>query len=200
MTAADHITRLSLQPHPEGGFYRETYRAAYPVTPQGDAALAPTTTSTVPVTDLSAPTIPSTSASAVTSAVTSIHYLLQDDDFSGFHRIAYPELWYFHDGDPLVIHEIDEAGVYRARTLGRGSDQHLSLAVEPGTWFAAELLRDAALLPAGGNADTRPERFALVSCAVAPAFDFANFELAKRAAMIATYPQHADILARLCRE
>jgi predicted cupin superfamily sugar epimerase len=159
MTPSDYISRLALTPHPEGGFYRETYRASFSVTPHGD--------------------------DAPTSAVTSIHYLLQDDDYSGFHRIAYPELWYYHDGEPLTVHEIDEDGNYRARTLGRGAEQHLSFVVEPGTWFAAELVGKTG--------------FALVSCAVAPAFDFAKFEMAKRDKLIARYPQHAEILKRLCR-
>lgn len=164
MSAQEWIDHLSLLPHPEGGFYRETYRAAYQVALLDDAA----------------PSAP------ITSSITSIHYLLQGDDYSGFHRIAYPELWYFHDGEPLTVHEIDAAGNYRARTLGRGAGQHLSFAVEPGTWFAAELPGKSG--------------FALVSCAVAPAFDFAKFEMAKRAEMIARYPTHAEILARLCRD
>lgn len=160
MNAQDYIDRLSLQPHPEGGFYAETYRAGFSVTPHGDA---------VP-----------------TAAVTSIHYLLQGEDFSGFHRIAYPELWYFHDGEPLTVHEIDATGNHRARTLGRGEGQHLSFAIEPGTWFAAELPGKTG--------------FALVSCAVAPAFDFAKFEMAKKADLLRAYPQHAEVVNRLARD
>ena len=166
MTAADYIARLGLIPHPEGGYYRETYRAAFQVTPQDDAQQ--------------------------TSAVTSIHYLLEGEDYSGFHRIAYPELWYYHDGEPLTVHEIDGAGIYRARTLGRGTNQHLFFVVEPGVWFAAELLPASA---GTGSAN----RFALVSCAVAPAFDFAKFEMAKKATLTDRYPQHAEVLKRLCR-
>ena len=175
--AHDYIARLGLLPHPEGGFYRETYRAAYRVNPQGDAA--PSTPGTLP-------SIPSSITPPTTSSVTSIHYLLQGDDYSGFHRIAYPELWYFHDGEPLTVHEIDATGNHRARTLGRGPGHHLSFAVEPGTWFAAELPGKTG--------------FALVSCAVAPAFDFAKFEMATRADMIALYPRHEEILRRLCRD
>lgn len=160
MTAADHITRLDLQPHPEGGYFAETYRATFRAAPEDDG-------------------IP-------TAAVTSIHYLLEGEDYSGFHRIAYPELWYFHDGEPLTIHEIDATGRYNARTLGRGEGQLLSLAVEPGTWFAAELPGKTG--------------FSLVSCAVAPGFDFAKFEMAKREHMLGQYPQHAEILRRLCRD
>ena len=163
MTAADYIARRGLIPHPEGGYYRETYRAAFQVrqmTPQQEAS--------------------------ATSAVTSIHYLLESEDYSGFHRIAYPELWYYHDGVPLTVHEIDAAGNYRARTLGKGEGEHLSFVVEPGTWFAAEI--------------PSKQGFALVSCAVAPAFDFAQFEMAKGATLTDRYPQHAEILERLCRD
>lgn len=162
MTPADYISRLSLLPHPEGGYYRETYRAAYEVALVEDAA----------------PSTPSTS-------VTSIHYLLEGEDFSAFHRIAYPELWYFHDGEPLTVHEIDAAGNYRARTLGRGEGQHLSLAVEPGTWFAAELVGKTG--------------FALVSCAVAPGFRFEIFEMARHEELLRLAPAHAALIRRLTR-
>jgi predicted cupin superfamily sugar epimerase len=173
MTTQAWITRLSLVPHPEGGHYRETYRAAFQVRPEAAPDNAP--------------------ATEPTASCTSIHYLLQDADYSGFHRIAYPELWYHHDGEPLTIHEIDAAGEYRARTLGKGEGQHLSLVVEPGVWFAAELL------PASAGTSFS-NRFALVSCAVAPAFDFAKFEMVRRDAMIVQYPRHAEVLRRLCRE
>ena len=76
--AAYWIKHLNLQPHPEGGFYRETFRSAQEV-------LRP-------------------SSPAVKQAVTSIYYLLEGKDFSGFHRIASDEVWYFHKGAPLHIH------------------------------------------------------------------------------------------------
>jgi len=157
-TAQEWIERLSLVPHPEGGYYAETYRSSFEVAPVGEG---------------------------FTSAVTSIRYLLEGADFSAFHRIAYPELWYFHDGEPLTVHEIDTAGNYRARTLGRGAGQHLSFAVEPGTWFAAELEGKTG--------------FALVSCAVAPAFRFDIFEMAARAELLRLAPAHAEIITRLTR-
>ena len=160
VSARTWIDRLGLLPHPEGGHSAETYRAAFQAAPQDDG-------------------IP-------TSAVTSIHYLLEGDDYSGFHRIAYPELWYFHDGEPLAIHEIDPDGAYRVRTLGRGEGQVLSLAVEPGVWFAAELSGKTG--------------FALVSCAVAPGFDFAKFEMARREDLLRDHPRHADVIRRLSRD
>jgi len=137
MNPQDWIKRLGLQPHPEGGWYKETYRASFQVTPQGEAA--------------------------ATDAVTSIYYLLRDEERSAWHRIAYPELWYFHDGDPLDIHEKDAAGNVTTRRLGRGEGCELSLVVEPKTWFSADL--------------PGKRGFALVSCAVAPGFRFEVFEM-----------------------
>jgi predicted cupin superfamily sugar epimerase len=158
VTPRDWISRLSLRPHPEGGFFAETYRSGFSVTPPGEGE---------------------------TSAVTSIHYLLEGADFSAFHRIAYPELWYHHDGGGLDIHEIDSSGIYRVRRLGRGPGELLSLAVEPGTWFAAEVVDKTG--------------YALVSCAVAPGFRFEIFEMGKRAELQRLLPRHAEIIARLTR-
>jgi predicted cupin superfamily sugar epimerase len=115
--------------------------------------------------------------------VTSIHYLLENEDFSAFHRIAYPEIWYWHDGEPLTVHEISPDGTYTARTLGKGEGQVLSLVVEPGVWFAAELPGKTG--------------YGLVSCAVAPGFDFEMFEMAKREELVAMWPEHRTLIRRL---
>jgi predicted cupin superfamily sugar epimerase len=62
----------------------------------------------------------------------------------------------------------------------------LQAVIPPNTWFAAEI-------PSATG-------FALVSCAVAPGFDFAEFEMAKKNELMALYPQHKELLGRLCRE
>ena len=156
------IDRLGLLPHPEGGFYKETYRAGFQVTPdQG------------PTQGLS------------TSAVTSIYYMLEGEDFSAFHRIAYPEIWYYHDGEPLTVHEISPDGIYQARTLGKGEGQVLSLVVEPGVWFAAEL--------------PGKQGYGLVSCAVAPGFDFGVFEMGKKQELLNQFTGYEAILNRLSK-
>ena len=158
MTAEEWIDRLNLVPHPEGGFYKEIYRSGFPVVPPGGK---------------------------VTGACTSIYYMLQDKDFSGFHRLAYPEIWYFHDGKALDVHAIDSSGKYSVTRLGKGVGEHLSLVVEPGIWFAAEL--------------PGKEGFALVSCAVAPAFDFELFEMGRKEELTKRWPHYKDVLERLCR-
>lgn len=137
-TARTWIDRLGLQPHPEGGWYREVYRSDFQATPQGEAA--------------------------ATNAVTSIYYLLEGEETSALHRIAYPELWYYHEGTAaLEVYEVDEAGVRRGRRLGRGEGEVFQLAVEPRVWFGAEVVGK--------------QGWALVSCAVAPGFRFEVFEM-----------------------
>jgi len=79
-TALYWIDKLNLQPHPEGGYYKETFRSDIGVTKQGDTKIK--------------------------HACTSIYYLLEGKDYSGFHRIGSDEIWYFHKGEPLHIHAI----------------------------------------------------------------------------------------------
>ncbi|WP_214073349.1 cupin domain-containing protein [Mucilaginibacter sp. dw_454] len=158
--ARNWIDHLNLQPHPEGGYYKEVFRSANCVLREG--------------------------ATQVRQACTSIYYLLEAGDFSGFHRLASDELWYFHTGVALHIHVIADKGQYSLIELSDLPSGNLQAVIPCNTWFAAEL-------PTYNG-------FTLVSCAVAPGFDFAEFEMAKCADMLATYPQHRKLLKRLCRQ
>ena len=143
--AATHwINHLNLQPHPEGGWYREVFRSGNQVVRLNEQAAK--------------------------QACTSIYYLLEESDFSGFHRIASDELWYFHKGAPLLIHAIDENGIYTAYELSDTPTGSLSVAIKAGVWFAAEIPSKTG--------------FALVSCAVAPGFEFREFEMADKERLI----------------
>jgi predicted cupin superfamily sugar epimerase len=158
LNAGYWIQHLNLEPHPEGGFYKEVFRSGITVS----------------------------RASSQKQACTSIYYLLEGKDYSGFHRLASDEIWYFHKGAPLHIHAINEDGAYTRHKLSDSSTGNLSVVIEAGVWFAAEIHSG--------------EDFILVSCAVAPGFEFAEFEMAEQDALIAQYPQHADLLKRLCRQ
>jgi len=158
-TAAHWITQLELIPHPEGGYYKEVYRSANKISRQHSSDLK--------------------------DACTSIYYLLEDDDYSGFHRIGSDELWYFHKGVPLRIHVIDPEGNYTALNLSDSAPGSFSVAVKAGDWFAAEIPSKSG--------------FTLVSCAVAPGFDFAEFEMAQKDNLLAAYPQHEAIINKLSR-
>lgn len=109
------IARLGLQPHPEGGYYRETYRAA----------------------DI----VHRTGASAGRSASTAIYYLLCDDAWSAWHRIRSDEVWHFYAGGPLRVHVLDGQGGLVTHRLGNAivdPDCVFQAVVPAGCWFAAE--------------------------------------------------------------
>jgi predicted cupin superfamily sugar epimerase len=152
--AAALIVRLGLAAHPEGGYYRETYRSPADVeTPRG-----------------------------VRSAFTSILFLLTGASFSAFHRIASAEAWHFYRGDPIAIEMLERDGSYRRIEL-----------CAAGPW--------QAVVPAGAAfASHCLGAYALVGCDVAPGFDFADFELCDRKALVGAYPAHATLIERLTRE
>ncbi|HRE92469.1 MAG TPA: cupin domain-containing protein [Myxococcota bacterium] len=162
----DLVERLGLQPHPEGGFYRELYRAplVLPKTALPDAF------------------------GGDRSAATAIYFLLTADTFSALHRIAADELWVFLGGDPLEVVVLDEKGSLEVMRLGpvRPMEVNAPFAVVPGgRTFGARVA-------AGGH-------WALVSCVVAPGFDFADFELCSRDALVARFPGHAALIGSMTR-
>src|ERR1700733_3122463 len=120
-------------------------------------------------------------------ASTAIYFLLAQKDFSAFHRIAADELWHFYAGSGLIVYVIDPEGNYSELQLGNGFEtgEVFQGVVKAGCWFASRL-KD----PAG---------FALVGCTVAPGFDFADFEMAKRSELTAAYPKHRKLIEDLTR-
>lgn len=119
------------------------------------------------------------------SAVTSIYYLLEKNDRSAFHRLASPEIWYFHAGSPLMLYIIHPNGELESHLMSADISGNQQIAIEPGCWFAADI----------------PSRvgYTLVSCAVAPAFTFDDFELGDLQTLVKEYPQHKELLKRLCQ-
>ena len=105
------VARLALAPHPEGGFYRETWRSpARVITPRGERA-----------------------------ALTVIHYLLPAGAFSAFHRVHSDEVWQHVGGGPLEIHVVDPSGAHEVQRVGReGTGVVVPHVVVPaGSWQAA---------------------------------------------------------------
>ena len=165
--AAYWIRRLALEPHPEGGSYRQTYRAGLvlPNEALGRRFNGPR------------------------AASTAIYFLLGGGDFSAFHRLQSDELWHFYFGQPLRIHVIEPDGRYSERRLGGDPEagEAFQAVVEAGCWFASQVC----------NPDERS--FSLVGCTVAPGFEFADFELARRKTLAECYPQHRDLIEKLTR-
>lgn len=112
------INHYQLLPHPEGGYFKETYRSAENIP---HAALPE-------------------KFDATRSISTAIYFLLLKDLFSAFHRIKSDECWHFYEGDSLHVHVLHSNGEYELIKLGRDSDNgEVYQAIVPaGAWFASE--------------------------------------------------------------
>lgn len=120
-------------------------------------------------------------------ASTAIYFLLEQNEFSALHRIASDEVWHFYYGDALVIYEIDTNDVYTEHLLGNNPEkaEQFQCVIKAGSWFGAKVKTGGA--------------YSLVGCTVAPGFDFADFELAERRALLHRYPQYAALINMLTR-
>jgi len=167
MSKAEQLIRqFDLQPHPEGGWYKQTYKskelveaAALPDRFAGDRVFS-----------------------------TAIYFLLEEGNFSAFHKIKSDECWHFYAGDPLHIHIIDDSGLLQTIILGNdpGKGQTFQYIVPANCWFASR--------PAPGS------EYCFVGCTVAPGFEFDDFELANENDLLAMYPKHAELIKQLTRQ
>jgi predicted cupin superfamily sugar epimerase len=134
--SAEEVVRLlGLTAHPEGGFYRETFRA------------------------------PAASASgAERAASTAIYFLLPEGTVSAWHRVDADEVWHHYAGAPLELILAAEGGERSSVRLGKNlaAGERPQAVVPAGVWQMAR--------PLGG--------WTLTGCTVAPAFEFAGFEMA----------------------
>ncbi len=112
------ISQYNLMPHPEGGYFRETYRSDESIPESG---------------------LPSRFQGNRTFS-TAIYFLLLKDLFSAFHRIKSDECWHFYEGDSLLVHVLHTNGNYELIRLGKNREEgEVYQAVVPaGAWFASE--------------------------------------------------------------
>lgn len=164
-TAKTYIQLLGLQPHPEGGYYKETYRD------KGQYNWLPGTGEWQGKRNFS----------------TAIYFLMEEGNFSAFHRIKSDEVWHFYAGDTLEVIEINEKGQLIKTLVGPHiqKGEIFQYVVKAGHWFGSRVA-------AGGS-------FALVGCTVAPGFDFADFEMAEREKLLQEFPQHQQAILELTR-
>ena len=164
MDALYWISNLKLEPHPEGGFFKEVYRAAESVSKSalperfsGDRCFC-----------------------------TGIYYLLQQGDFSAFHRIQSDETWHFYAGGRLDLHILVN-GEHRCIPIGSRVDagEHLQWTVPANAWFAAR--------PADGSS------FSLTGCTVSPGFEFDDFELAEADQLARDFPRWKEVIIEFTR-
>jgi predicted cupin superfamily sugar epimerase len=155
MEALEIIKRLDLRPHPEGGFFREIYRAPLKIKPEG--------------------------FEITRSACTTIYFLLHKDSKSALHKIDADEQWFFLEGDPFSVFELDETnGTLKETVLSHEHPWHL---VPAGTWFGSKFTGT---------------RYSLSAAVVAPGFDFSHFTLASKSKMTLRYPRLIDFFNEMC--
>jgi predicted cupin superfamily sugar epimerase len=113
------IDALKLIPHPEGGYYRQTYRSSV----------------SIPLAGLP-PQFP-----GARRVSTAIYFLLDGADFSAFHRLRSDEMWHFYAGTALSIHVIDQEGAYAEIRLGSDPEagEVFQAVVQAGCWFASRV-------------------------------------------------------------
>lgn len=123
-TAEYFISKLDLESHVEGGYFKETYRNAYcttsegyPFQYEGNRALS-----------------------------TTIYFLLKSGQVSKFHKLKFDEMWFYHYGCPLVIHMIDDKGNLSSIKLGLDIEkgEKPQVLVPAGVVFGAEPLEEDA--------------------------------------------------------
>ncbi len=116
------IEKLDLKPHPEGGYFRETYRSLGEIKSENlDKAY-----------------------SGDRNFSTCIYFLLTSENLSAFHRIKQDEIWHFYQGSPIKLHTISQTGEHRSYIIGNDilNGETPQLIVNGGDWFAAEVINE----------------------------------------------------------
>jgi predicted cupin superfamily sugar epimerase len=164
------IKELNLIKHPEGGYYKRTYYSL----------------STM-ATNFSL----SNNNDNIRPSMTAIYYLIEQNNFSSFHRLKSDEIWHFYTGDSISIYIIDEQGRLDTIILGNRENDNRAVfqtIVDANKWFAVGLYDES-----------KEGAFALVGCTVTPGFDFRDFEIANKEELIKQYPQHSNIINNFTR-
>jgi uncharacterized protein len=111
------IQKYNLEPHPEGGWYRQTYKSNE---------------------QIAVDELPKRFGGDRTFS-TAIYFLLEKENFSAFHRIKSDECWHFYAGDPLLVYIIEENGELKIISLGNDFEKGHSFqyVVPANRWFAS---------------------------------------------------------------
>ena len=156
--------KLNLEPIPvEGGYYAATFRSPDEIESPGRLGGGPR------------------------KVVSTIYFMLHKD-FNTMHRMRTNEIWCYHGGATLTLHELRDDGTLRSHKLGdvlEAKENQPQVVIEAKSWMAAELEDD--------------NDYVLVTCCVAPGWEPTDYEFANRDTMCAKYPQHRDLFTRLIR-
>jgi hypothetical protein len=122
MSREQLIKLLDLLPHPEGGFYKETYRSKGKLTQNCLGH----------------------EFQGVRNYSTCIYFMLTSGEFSAFHRIKQDEIWHFYEGSPVELHMISKEGIHSKVKIGMDFEkgQRPQFVVPSGYWFASKVADD----------------------------------------------------------
>lgn len=120
ITANEIVNKLGLQPHPEGGFFKETYRSAEFISQECLPA----------------------EFNGKRNHSTCIYFLLRSEDFSAFHKIHQDEAWHFYEGSPIRLVMISPTGELSEIVIGRNilECEVPQCIVPKHYWFAAKII------------------------------------------------------------
>ncbi len=109
--ASELIRQLALTPHPEGGFYRETWRSSLRV---------------------------AVDQRPERSALTTIYFLLAAGSFSAWHRVKSDEVWHWYEGEPLeLLLASPDFSTTQRQLLGPVGAQSVPVVTVPADWWQA---------------------------------------------------------------
>jgi predicted cupin superfamily sugar epimerase len=159
-TIDELVKKYGLQPHPEGGYFVEWYGSNDMIS-----------------TDLNASRYAPGSSRRLATAIL---YMCVTGGHSSLHKITGDELWMFHSGDPLTVVELSAGqggdAVVKETVLGNGVGETLVHTVKATTYFGAHCSEAGA---AG---------YSLVTCVVAPGFDYRDWAMEGPEALLAAFP------------
>ncbi|PIN00744.1 hypothetical protein CDL12_26751 [Handroanthus impetiginosus] len=182
-TTSEIVAKLNLKPHPEGGFYSETFR---------DTSIILSKSHLPPQYKVDRP------------ISTCIYFLVPSGSVSHLHRIPCAETWHFYLGEPLTVLELKESdGSAKFTCLGPdplAENQVVQYTVPPNIWFGAFPTKDIDISSGVVSAKSPrnpEEHFSLVGCTCAPAFQFDDFELAKSLDLLPRFPKYESLVSML---
>ncbi|WP_244137209.1 cupin domain-containing protein [Burkholderia pyrrocinia] len=151
------IKKLGLAPHPEGGYFRYEFGSDV---------------------------VRKTASGAERKDYSGIYFMVTHDSPSHFHQMKSDEIWYYHAGDALTMHVIDEAGKYRTVRIGPNPDRGEVLSVVMhGGWIF------------GASVDSGD--YTLVSCTVVPGFDEADYRILMQSELLEKYPENRNVILKM---
>ena len=162
LSAKEIIEILYLKPHPEGGYFKENYRSKGVIKNNS--------------LDFE--------ADGERNYSTSIYFLLNENDFSAFHKIRQDEIWHFYAGSTLLLHTINPNGNYNLTRIGNNleNDNFFQFVVPAGTWFASEVENKTS--------------YSFCGCTVSPDLTLET-EMPSAKTLSKIFPQHQEVIKRL---